>query len=309
MTETVHWKAAVSGAYFDGNNWSTGVAPSQLDIVDLDAAGAKYYVTLNTNGSDTIAYELNISNNAALNIVDSKGIQSRLLSTISTENNGTIKLGVAHGGSGAYLGTEANSPIVNWGLIIVRADGNLVAVMQNYGTIQVVGGYADIHSSGFPGGKFRVNGGFLKWTSSYYLGTVNFNGPNGGSFELIDGFNYKKRIADISGFSSIGATSVQIDSWTRGAALKITSSTKSTTVTLGNGDWIRFGGDYTNATFSAVMQGNNLVITADTKTTSAAPLFSQTIAAFGAATAAPITPAASLHPTVPALLVANASAY
>ncbi len=190
---TAHWKAAVSGNFADAAAWSTGAVPGQFDTADLDASGEKYSVASNNSSTGTIVGALNISSNACLNIFGSKGLESYILSKNSTVNDGTIKIGVDSGGSGALFGGLANSPVVNNSLIVVKADGNLTAELQNNGVVQLVGGFADIFANSNQNGKYRIDGGHLFWSTSNYLGTVNFNGPNGGEFEMGYGPPNKKK--------------------------------------------------------------------------------------------------------------------
>ncbi len=78
-------------------------------------------------------------------------------------------------------------------------------------------------------------------------------------------------------------------------------------MTLDNKDWITFRGDYTNATFSAVMQNGALVITCEQNSTSAnhaAAGFTQAMASLGAS-AAPATAASLTQTQSPALAVAT----
>ncbi len=329
MSETAHWNAAVSGNFADGANWSTGVAPGDAspsgdnngDIALLDAVGGDYAVTFNNNSGKGEIYtvsQLNLATNATLYVLGSKGMSSSFQWNTSAVNDGTIKIGVKSGGLGAnFLGRDT-SPIANNGLIIVKADGFLAVGIENKGVIQVVGGKALVIASHNDGGKYRIDGGTLIWASNAkagkvnFLGSVNFNGSNGGTFEMDYGLPTLTRIAVVSNFSKNGITSFEIGNYKGTDNIEVNSSSTNTKVTLkDNGDYIRFNGDYTGDTFSAVIVhndgGTQLLITASTNSAPSAIRFSQAAASLGATAAGPIT-ATSVHSTTPTLLAASTHA-
>jgi hypothetical protein len=75
MSETAHWKAAVSGNFAAAADWSTGVVPGgngqyNYDTALLDAAGADYAVTFNSsNGEEYSLAHLSVAANATLYII------------------------------------------------------------------------------------------------------------------------------------------------------------------------------------------------------------------------------------------------
>jgi hypothetical protein len=269
MSETADWKAAVSGNFADAADWSTGTVPGTLgpskednaDTALLDATGAAYSVVFNSsNGEIDNVAQMSIAANATFYVIGSKGMES-ILATNVTENDGKIVIGVKAGGSGAYIVQYGSGAQVNNGLIVVKADGTLVENnLDNNGVIDIAGGTVDDFSTNLGTGKFRIDGGHLVWNNTY-LGPVSFYGTGGGEFELV-GENADGRVANISGFSNTGNTSVVIDNWTKGTDyIRVKQTAAATELVLSKHQWLRFTGDFIGDTFSVVQQGSGLLIT------------------------------------------------
>ncbi len=274
----IHWLSPVSGDFTNGADWSGGVVPSgHSDVAVLDAAGANYTVT---SSAATVLSGFTIGANATLYFTAPPNTPL-FFSSGTLDVAGVLKIKSPFTEGVGFSATNASGSelVAPGGTIVVGKNGALLAnnlvQIAGGGTLECRGGYISLWGNAFSfeqkkleGGKIRIDGGEVDVAAIDRNVFARFFGDDGGRFGVSANVVGDRKIATISGFSTAGATEIDVR-YREGDKLEtLISTAKYTSVGLLSSTgalegYVRFSGDYTAATFETAGRGEYLVITAE----------------------------------------------